>query len=197
MVDPEIDAAHPRQIHHALPVTHMHYGYIGLGNLGAACAGCLVKAGFEVTVYDLNPALTRPRCHPRHQRRGGGSARSTMSSPACHRLRCRNGCCGTSCPICRKPQLLGRNVHPWPGRGAAACRRRRRTGHPHDGTAGHRRRPSGASGQDHHAGRRRPRPVRPAPRRHAGDGRPDLPHGAAWVSRRSSRSSPTCWPSST
>ncbi len=35
----------------------MHYGYIGLGNLGAACAGCLLKAGFGVTVYDLNPAL--------------------------------------------------------------------------------------------------------------------------------------------
>ena len=35
----------------------MHYGYIGLGNLGAACAGCLLKAGFKVTVYDLNPAL--------------------------------------------------------------------------------------------------------------------------------------------
>lgn len=35
----------------------MHYGYIGLGNLGAACAGCLVRAGFQVTVYDLNPAL--------------------------------------------------------------------------------------------------------------------------------------------
>lgn len=38
----------------------MHYGYIGLGNLGAACAGCLVKAGFHVTVYDLNPALAAP-----------------------------------------------------------------------------------------------------------------------------------------
>jgi 3-hydroxyisobutyrate dehydrogenase len=38
----------------------MHYGYIGLGNLGAACAGCLVKGGFQVTVYDLNPALTVP-----------------------------------------------------------------------------------------------------------------------------------------
>jgi len=38
----------------------MHYGYIGLGNLGAACAGCLVKAGFQVTVYDLNPALAAP-----------------------------------------------------------------------------------------------------------------------------------------
>ena len=35
----------------------MHYGYIGLGNLGAACAGCLLRAGFKVTVYDLNPAL--------------------------------------------------------------------------------------------------------------------------------------------
>ena len=38
----------------------MHYGYIGLGNLGAACAGCLVKAGFQVTVYDLNPGLAGP-----------------------------------------------------------------------------------------------------------------------------------------
>ena len=38
----------------------MHYGYIGLGNLGAACAGCLVKAGFQVTVYDLNPDLAQP-----------------------------------------------------------------------------------------------------------------------------------------
>jgi 3-hydroxyisobutyrate dehydrogenase len=38
----------------------MHYGYIGLGNLGAACAGCLVKAGFKVTVFDLNPALAAP-----------------------------------------------------------------------------------------------------------------------------------------
>jgi 3-hydroxyisobutyrate dehydrogenase len=38
----------------------MHYGYIGLGNLGAACAGCLVKAGFKVTVFDLNPKLAEP-----------------------------------------------------------------------------------------------------------------------------------------
>jgi 3-hydroxyisobutyrate dehydrogenase len=35
----------------------MHYGYIGLGNLGANCAACLLKAGFQVTVFDLNPAL--------------------------------------------------------------------------------------------------------------------------------------------
>jgi len=32
----------------------MHYGYIGLGNLGANCAACLLKAGFSVTVYDVN-----------------------------------------------------------------------------------------------------------------------------------------------
>lgn len=38
----------------------MHYGYMGLGNLGAACAGCLVKAGYQVTVHDLNPALAAP-----------------------------------------------------------------------------------------------------------------------------------------
>jgi 3-hydroxyisobutyrate dehydrogenase len=35
----------------------MHYGYIGLGNLGANCAACLLNAGFEVTVFDLNPRL--------------------------------------------------------------------------------------------------------------------------------------------
>jgi 3-hydroxyisobutyrate dehydrogenase len=38
----------------------MHYGYIGLGNLGAACAGCLLRAGHQVTVYDLNAALAAP-----------------------------------------------------------------------------------------------------------------------------------------
>ncbi len=35
----------------------MHYGYIGLGNLGANCAGCLLRGGFPVTVFDLNPDL--------------------------------------------------------------------------------------------------------------------------------------------
>lgn len=32
----------------------MHYGYVGLGNLGANCAGCLLKAGFGLTVHDVN-----------------------------------------------------------------------------------------------------------------------------------------------
>ncbi|MDW4549086.1 NAD(P)-dependent oxidoreductase [Defluviimonas sp. D31] len=38
----------------------MHYGYIGLGNLGAACADCLLKAGFKVTVTDLKKELAEP-----------------------------------------------------------------------------------------------------------------------------------------
>ncbi|MFT7059243.1 MAG: 3-hydroxyisobutyrate dehydrogenase [Pseudorhodobacter sp.] len=38
----------------------MHYGYIGLGNLGANCAACLLKAGMQVTVHDLNPDLAAP-----------------------------------------------------------------------------------------------------------------------------------------
>ncbi len=38
----------------------MHYGYIGLGNLGAACAGCLLNDGFKVTVFDLNAKLADP-----------------------------------------------------------------------------------------------------------------------------------------
>jgi 3-hydroxyisobutyrate dehydrogenase len=33
----------------------MKYGYIGLGNLGANCAACLVLDGFDVTVFDVNP----------------------------------------------------------------------------------------------------------------------------------------------
>lgn len=33
----------------------MHYGVIGLGNLGAHLAGSLVREGFEVTVYDRDP----------------------------------------------------------------------------------------------------------------------------------------------
>ncbi len=34
----------------------MHYGYIGLGNLGANCAASLRRAGMDVTVTDLNKA---------------------------------------------------------------------------------------------------------------------------------------------
>jgi 3-hydroxyisobutyrate dehydrogenase-like beta-hydroxyacid dehydrogenase len=32
----------------------MRYGFIGLGNLGAKLAANLVRAGFDVTVHDLN-----------------------------------------------------------------------------------------------------------------------------------------------
>ena len=35
----------------------MKYGYIGLGNLGGHIAMSLIKAGYNLTVYDLNPAL--------------------------------------------------------------------------------------------------------------------------------------------
>lgn len=35
----------------------MHYGYIGLGNLGGHLAASLLKAGHQVTVHDRNPAL--------------------------------------------------------------------------------------------------------------------------------------------
>ena len=34
----------------------MRYGFIGLGNLGAALASNLVRAGFQVVVHDLNRA---------------------------------------------------------------------------------------------------------------------------------------------
>jgi 3-hydroxyisobutyrate dehydrogenase len=35
----------------------MKYGYIGLGNLGGHLAASLLQAGFDLTVYDKNPAL--------------------------------------------------------------------------------------------------------------------------------------------
>ena len=35
----------------------MHYGYIGLGNLGGHLANSLLRAGFKVTVFDKNRAL--------------------------------------------------------------------------------------------------------------------------------------------
>lgn len=38
----------------------MHYGYIGLGNLGANCAASLRRAGFDITVHDLNRSLAEP-----------------------------------------------------------------------------------------------------------------------------------------
>jgi len=35
----------------------LHYGYIGLGNLGGHIAASLLRAGFRVTVHDLNRGL--------------------------------------------------------------------------------------------------------------------------------------------
>lgn len=38
----------------------MIYGFIGLGNLGAACAGCLIRDGFGVVVHDRDPGVAAP-----------------------------------------------------------------------------------------------------------------------------------------
>lgn len=38
----------------------MHYGFIGLGNLGGKLAGRLLGAGFQVSVFDLDPATIAP-----------------------------------------------------------------------------------------------------------------------------------------
>lgn len=38
----------------------MRYGYVGLGNLGQNCAGCLLKAGFDLTVHDLDRRSGEP-----------------------------------------------------------------------------------------------------------------------------------------
>ena len=37
--------------------TKQSYAYIGLGHLGGALAACLVRNGFEVHVYDRDPAV--------------------------------------------------------------------------------------------------------------------------------------------
>lgn len=37
----------------------MRYGYIGLGNLGGKLAASLIRAGFDVTVYDRDPAAVQ------------------------------------------------------------------------------------------------------------------------------------------
>ena len=40
----------------------MTYGYIGLGNLGGHLAASLIRNGFEVVVYDRDPALSARHC---------------------------------------------------------------------------------------------------------------------------------------
>ena len=49
----------------------MHYGYIGLGNLGGHLAMSLIAKGYKVTVYDLDPALAA-----RHIKAGASLAAS-------------------------------------------------------------------------------------------------------------------------
>ncbi len=49
----------------------MRYGYIGLGNLGGHLAMSLLRSGFDLTVYDLDPKLAR-----RHIENGARLAQS-------------------------------------------------------------------------------------------------------------------------
>ncbi|THD84454.1 NAD(P)-dependent oxidoreductase [Aliigemmobacter aestuarii] len=55
----------------------MKYGYIGLGNLGGHVAASLIRAGFDVTVYDRNPALA-----DRHREMGAKVAGSAAELAA-------------------------------------------------------------------------------------------------------------------
>jgi 3-hydroxyisobutyrate dehydrogenase len=50
-------------------------GFIGIGNMGNPMAGHLVKAGFDVTVYDLRPEMLQAFV----ARHGGKAARSLMA----------------------------------------------------------------------------------------------------------------------
>ncbi|MDT8856123.1 NAD(P)-dependent oxidoreductase [Paracoccaceae bacterium Fryx2] len=55
----------------------MHYGYIGLGNLGGHLAASLLRGGFRVTVHDIDPALAE-----RHIAMGAGRADSAADLAA-------------------------------------------------------------------------------------------------------------------
>lgn len=55
----------------------MHYGYIGLGNLGGHLAASLIRAGFKVTVHDIDPKLGA-----RHVAMGAGWAASPAALAA-------------------------------------------------------------------------------------------------------------------
>ena len=63
----------------------MHYGYIGLGNLGGHLAMSLIAKGYKVTVYDLDPALAA-----RHIKAGASLADSPkeLASEADHVFTC-------------------------------------------------------------------------------------------------------------
>ena len=95
----------------------MHYGYIGLGNLGAACAGCLLKAGFQVTVYDLNPALAAPlvakgavlATSAEELAAGVDHVITCLPSPAVSERVLRD-----ILPHMKQGRDLGRDVHAWP-----------------------------------------------------------------------------------
>ena len=55
----------------------MHYGYVGLGNLGGHLAHSLVKKGYKVTVYDLDRSLAE-----RHLKDGANWADSPAALAA-------------------------------------------------------------------------------------------------------------------
>ena len=59
-------------------------GFIGLGNMGGPMALNLVKAGFELVVYDINPARLEPLVA------AGATAEASPEAIAakCHRTIC-------------------------------------------------------------------------------------------------------------
>ena len=46
------------------------YGFLGLGIMGSAMAANLVKAGFDVTVWNRSPGKCEPAGRPRRQAGG-------------------------------------------------------------------------------------------------------------------------------
>ena len=74
----------------------LRYGFIGLGNLGRALAASLRRAGFDLTVHDIDAKAAKPLLAAGVRlgaiRRARSPKASTRRSPACPRPPSPSGC---------------------------------------------------------------------------------------------------------
>ena len=162
----------------------MTYGFIGLGHLGARLAGSLARAGFDLLVYDLDPAAAAPLV---------AAGARLADSPADIAARCeavdhlpavaggvRARARGAPGRARRRARRAGldrdehqRSRHDSRARGESRRARRRDVGMSGDG----RRSPGGAR-RNHRHRRRRRRTLRAASAGARGDGTAHLPRRA-------------------
>ena len=178
----------------------MHYGYIGLGNLGGHLAHSPRQEGLQG--HRLRPRPETRRAPPERRCKLGGDARRARLQGRCrlhlpplaHRL----GKGADADPHHAEAGLdLDRELHQRPRRDDPPCGHGRGQGHQGAGSPGDRRRAPCSTRRDHRARRWRQGSVRAFTARARDHRQENLPHGPYRLRRRSSRSSPTCWPSST